>query len=507
LSGEHAAEWFNTYSVTSGRPDRAHFYYRMTEAAREFGNKKWAEPGINGNVFEMKVHGGQVVAEGSVHPDTGQEYRVTQDLPLIPFPAGLMALMREHYGKDNAGPRERVPREKIREGDRHDALVREAGRILRVTEMSKHVLTAHLQDFNEEWMETPLDSEEVERVAMSCNWKPEPEVGEVVIGEPAAPAAPVKDWRTHYHTFEEVRDVKPPKFLIDGFLQVQAICGIAAPVGQRKSLIALNAAHALCTGEPLFGRFEVPKTVDKVLYLCPEMGLISFAERVKRIGLESYVGKSFFCRTMSSEGFLRLGEMTDEEVSGAVVTIDTAVRFMEGDENSADHMSLFAKQIFGLIQRGALAVMVLHHSQKSTAKVEELTLENCLRGSGELGAFLTSCWGTRLENSSDEDYYGPSLLKNVKQRDFKSRSFKVTSSEDCRLHFVPDSEGTKLSHKTAANQDGRDAEAVDVIRDNPELSQVKIVAKLKTMGITRSRSWVGNKRFDLGLGGVKTSVD
>jgi hypothetical protein len=187
LCGEHAAEWFNTFSVTSGRPDRAHFYYRMTDDVRAFGNKKWSEPGINGNVFEVKVHGGQVVAEGSTHPVTGAVYRVTQDIPLIPFPAGLMALMRECYGKDNAGPRERVPREKISEGSRHDALVKEAGRVLRVTEMSKHVLTAHLQDFNELWMETPLDSEEVERVAMSCNWKPEPEVGKVFIGEPAAP--------------------------------------------------------------------------------------------------------------------------------------------------------------------------------------------------------------------------------------------------------------------------------------------------------------------------------
>jgi hypothetical protein len=27
LAGEHASEWFNTYSVSSGREDRAHFYY------------------------------------------------------------------------------------------------------------------------------------------------------------------------------------------------------------------------------------------------------------------------------------------------------------------------------------------------------------------------------------------------------------------------------------------------------------------------------------------------
>jgi len=181
LAGGHAAEWFCTYSVTSGRPDRAHFYYGMTNDVREFGNKKWAEPGINGNVFEVKVHGGQVVAEGSVHPDTGQEYRITQNVPLIPFPDGLMKLIRECYGKDNDRHRDRVPREKICEGGRHDALVREAGRILRVTEMSKAVLTAHLEEFNDEWLEPPLDADEVQHIALSCNWRPEPQPAEVFI--------------------------------------------------------------------------------------------------------------------------------------------------------------------------------------------------------------------------------------------------------------------------------------------------------------------------------------
>lgn len=180
LSAEHAPEWFHTFSVTSGRPDRAHFYYRMTDGARELGNKTWAEKSIKGNVFELKVHGGQVVAEGSIHPDTGNVYQIVQDLPLIPLPVGLLALMRECLGKD-ANPRERVPREPVREGGRHSALVSEAGRILRVTEMSKHVLTAHLQDFNEQWLDPPLADEEVERIANSCNWLPEPPPAEVFI--------------------------------------------------------------------------------------------------------------------------------------------------------------------------------------------------------------------------------------------------------------------------------------------------------------------------------------
>lgn len=49
--------------------------------------------------------------------------------------------------------------------------------------------------------------------------------------------------------------------------------------------------------------------------------------------------------------------------------------------------------------------------------------------------------------------------------------------------------------KVTSNVDGREAEALKVIRDNPALSQKRIVDKLRAMGIQRSMSWVGNKRF------------
>lgn len=502
LSGEHA-EWFNTYSVSSGRPDRAHFYYLMTDEARDFGNKKWAEPGINGNVFEMKVHGGQVVAEGSVHPDTGQEYRIVQDLPLIPFPAGLLTLMREYYGKSSSAQRERVPREKIGEGGRHDALVCEAGRVLRVTEMSKPVLTAHLQDFNEQWIEPPLDSEEVERIALSCNWTPEPPTAIATIGG----SKPVTDWRLRYHTFDEMENAPKPAFLIEGFLQKDVIAAIAAPVGQRKTLIAANVTHALLTGEPLFDHFSVTQRPTRVLHLCPEMGLISFADRLRKLDILEYAGKTLFCRTMNSEGKLTLCELTTDELEGAVLIVDTAVRFIQGDENSSEDMRVLAEDCFRIMKMGAASVLVLFHSPKGTKDISELTLENAMRGSGELGAFVSSCWATRLQNP-EEPYQSASYIVNVKQRDFESKPFEVTSGPDCRLHIVsPPDSNVKLNSKKAGpkgNLDGKEAEALQIIRDNLNLTIPKIVLKLAEHGIERCASWVGNKRREITGTGVET---
>ena len=504
LAGDHAAEWFNTYSVTSGRPDRAHFYYRMTDAMREFGNKKWAEPEIDGNIFEVKVHGGQVVAEGSTHPITGDVYRITQDLPLIPFPAGLLALMRECRDNDD-GPRERVPREKIGEGRRHDALVQEAGRVLRVTEMSKPVLTAHLQDFNEQWIDPPLDAEEVERVALSCNWQPEPPQPQAFIGTKPEEKK-VTDWRELFHSKEDALNAPPVRFLIKNFLQREGVTAIAAPVRERKSLIALNVCHALLTGEKLFDHFEVIHTPERVLYLVPECSLGPFTDRVKKIGLMDYVGQTFFYRTLSAEGHLKLNdEALRQALHGSVVVLDTAIRFLEGDENSSADVRAFADSIFALLRGGAESVVMLHHSPKGSGNGDVMTLENAMRGSGDMGAFLACCWGTRLQDPS-KPYESASFLSNLKQRDFQSQDFEVTSGEDCRLHIVGDPSTRTVTLQprkgNKGNKDGKDEAAEAVIRANPKLPLRKMQEQLAALGIDRGTTWIGKARARINGTGV-----
>jgi hypothetical protein len=212
---------------------------------------------------------------------------------------------------------------------------------------------------------------------------------------------------------------------------------------------------------------------------------------------------------MNSEGRMELRELTTDELRGAVVIIDTAVRFIQGDENSSEHMRVFAEDCFGLMKAGAASVLVLFHSAKGTKESSELTLENAMRGSGELGAFVSSCWATRLQNP-DEPYQSASFLVNVKQRDFESKPFEVTSGTDCRLHIVG-TPGTnvRLSTKSVGapgNPDGNEEAALQVIRDNPTLSLRGIALKLQELGIKRSKSWVGDKRFEVLNTGVKTSV-
>ena len=155
-------------------------------------------------------------------------------------------------------------------------------------------------------------------------------------------------WTARYMTANAYANVKPPEFLVDGFLVKDSIAMLGGPVAQRKSIIALNIAHALCTGEPLFGYFNVAEKPTRAVYLCPEMGAASFVKRIKQIGLGGYVGKTLFIQTMSEQP-TALDEL-DGELPGAVVIVDTITRFIEGDENKSEDMRRFAQKVFRLVK-------------------------------------------------------------------------------------------------------------------------------------------------------------
>src|SRR6185437_11604983 len=98
-------------------------------------------------------------------------------------------------------------------------------------------------------------------------------------------------------------------------------------------------------------------------------------------------------------------------------------RFLEGDENSSKDVRAFADGIFALLRNGAESVVLLHHSPKDSG--DTMTLENAMRGSGDMGAFLTAAWGTKLQDPT-KPYESASYLENLKQRDFESQPFEVT---------------------------------------------------------------------------------
>lgn len=228
------------------------------------------------------------------------------------------------------------------------------------------------------------------------------------------------DWRTLFHTYAEIAEAPQPAWLITNFCELEDILCIAGPSGHGKSLLLASICRAVLSQKPLFNysKFQVPNPAKRVLYLIPEVTLRSFRRRLEWFGLLPFVESGrLFIRTLSYGPVVRL---TDprllEAAEGSDVILDTAIRFSEGDESSSsDNRDGLAAMLFGLSRAGARSVICAHHAPKDFAKQPELTLENCLRGSGDIGAMLSTAYGIRQVDRATNRI----MIQCVKPRDLE----------------------------------------------------------------------------------------
>lgn len=518
-----------TYTVRTGRrPEMGVQLYYSGDGLKSTG---WKTADFSGDI---RCSTGYVMAAGSIHPDSGEEYRLINPGPIVPVPEYVRTLT-------------------VRAQERGAVLsVSDAEADDWKTWLLEHCLrcgVAVKEEFEKRapngwWLgiHCPWETEHssgaggvsstilgildgfiafecshgtckaakratVEYKAWANDPEPEPGVGpdvQIGTGLPLPKVAPERerpaDWREMFHSKSDVLNCPKPTFLIQDFLQCGSICAIAAPVAQRKSLIVLNVIHSLCTGDDLFGYLPVCNQPTRVLYLCPEMGLVSLGDRVQRIGLTEYLGDTLFIRSMNLPT-LPLKELPEEALPGSVLILDTAARFTEGDENSVSDMKAFSEELFALqrAQGDSGAIIILYHSPKSTKESSELTLENCLRGSGELGAAITDGHGTRLQDP--EDTHGsPSFIRHIKARDYKGLpDFEVYGDDNGLLTAREDPHTSQVRLAVAiggnkADADGKDTAAKVIVQANKEKTITEIRKILLDTGIKRGKTWVGDAR-------------
>ena len=78
-----------TFTVTTRRAKR-HHYFLYPGNGTSYGNKSFKKYG-----FDIRGVGGQAVAPGSIHPETGKPYTVKVDRPVVPPPQWLLGLYDE----------------------------------------------------------------------------------------------------------------------------------------------------------------------------------------------------------------------------------------------------------------------------------------------------------------------------------------------------------------------------------------------------------------------------
>jgi hypothetical protein len=230
------------------------------------------------------------------------------------------------------------------------------------------------------------------------------------------------DWRSLFHSREEFATAKPLEFRINGFLQDAGITLIGGLSGHGKTLIMLSMVKSLLEGSPLFGfdLFTVPSPAKRVVYLVPESALGPFCQRIKVFGLSEFAGNGpdarLFMHTLSKGEPVKLDDpLLLSAAEGADVFLDTAVRFMDGSENDVEGTRPFADLLFRLLNAGARSICGAHHSPKSFSSAKYMSLENILRGSGDLGAMLCTAWGVKQIDSERNRIW----VENCKPRDFQ----------------------------------------------------------------------------------------
>lgn len=242
-------------------------------------------------------------------------------------------------------------------------------------------------------------------------------------------------WKERFHVVDELPD-GDITFLIEEVLP-EGVVFIGALSGAGKTWFCLAMARALTTGKKFLGNWTVPEPVD-VLYLCPEMSAKTFKKGCKRFGISD----RFHCQTIADGVPL---ELSDPLLAAAihdlkpVVFLDTAIRFANvEDENSASQNAQgLAKAVFRLLHLGARAVVCLHHRAKETAKSEELTLENTLRGTGDLGAMCDAVWGLQYDRPTGDAQHAKESRRLVRLSVSCVKARDFVPPEDFRIQLEP----------------------------------------------------------------------
>jgi hypothetical protein len=240
------------------------------------------------------------------------------------------------------------------------------------------------------------------------------------------------EWRNSFRSVGEL-DSGEIRMLINGFMP-EGTNFIGGLPGGGKTWLALSMVKALTTGRPFLGRedFTVP-VITPVLYLIPEVGARAFRKRLEKFKIPNDP-KLFLCRTISEGSILSL---SDPILIGAikamkpVVFLDTAIRFNNAtDENSAMQNKALVDAMIILRQLGAASVIALHHSSKAMRK-EEMTLENVLRGTGDMAASADCVYGLQRDDRLYDEGRGPEEIdvRCVKPRDFNPPvPFRIAAS-------------------------------------------------------------------------------
>lgn len=468
-----------TFTVKTGRGQHLYFKGLLAQGDMYFAGK---------HVGEVKSAGGYVVGPKSLHP-SGSVYSVLNRTNVADAPADIVASLKK-------GPEVKTPvsvvGDPIPYGQHYNFLLALAGKLrhdgLEQNEIEPVLVRAcetRCVAYGSDYLEMCA------KLAREMGKKPAGFLGPTVyVGTGQAPIVPVPvvvntdNWRDYFRSVGQLED-GDVRMLINDFLP-EGINFIGALSGHGKTLLALSMVKSLTTGEYFLGKYQ-PEDVLPCLYLIPESSSRAFKMRCKAFGIPDDP-ELFLCRTISEGVTLLLDDpilLKAVQEMKPVIFLDTMIRFSYArDENSASENQRLAKDILALRAAGAVSVVGLHHSTKSSAN-EDMTLENCLRGTGDIAALCDSVYAIRRDRVLYDDRNGPNEIdvKCVKPRDIKNppKPFRIAATylnaEGKSISYIDESQDFHIVESFVVQQE-LEVKFLKIIHSDATISRQELAAEL-----------------------------
>lgn len=271
----------------------------------------------------------------------------------------------------------------------------------------------------------------------------------------------------------------PPEWLIEGLIPKGAMSGIYGQPGTGKSLLALDWALCVATGQPWLGR---PSAKGYVLYVAAE-GHSGQAKRsqawlahhgldARQVGDFGLVKERIVMADASTDYDILFERLRDElERDPDFVIIDTLARTIDGDENESTAMANFLNGAERWINDYGATVLVVHHGNAAGTRERGHTSFK-----GALGALLKLSRHQKLPDTF--------VLHTDKQRDARE-------ADDIGLRHCP-VEGTESVVFEEADLP---------LRTSGERAEPKLATKavLKVIGAADRRMTFAELKFATGL--------
>ncbi|SDO19922.1 AAA domain-containing protein [Halomonas shengliensis] len=206
------------------------------------------------------------------------------------------------------------------------------------------------------------------------------DLGDPEDGEPGTPGAEDRRQRGAFgfiHAAELVANLRPPSWLLRGYLEADSLALVYGEPGHGKSFLAIDMAASIATGTPWHGAETKP---GAVFYIAGE-GRNGLSRRLKAWemtrGVSLAEGGLFVSQRAaplddkaSAAEVLRAVEDLAAEAgqAPALIVVDTLARCFGGDENSATDIGAFVANLDALRHRWNATVLTIHHSGKDAAR-------------------------------------------------------------------------------------------------------------------------------------------